>query len=127
MKSTTIGIREAKAQLSRLVSEAERGAEWIITVRGRHVAKLTAVRDLRSPLQQRCVASKVGAGSNRRERALHGSLRPGGSEVTRSEHCKTTVAVEAIAPFAWLGRPRILPILISDAHGRGEPQWRVER
>ena len=53
MKSTTIGIREAKAQLSRLVSEAERGAEWIITDRGRPVAKLSPVRDLRSPLQQR--------------------------------------------------------------------------
>ena len=35
MKSLTIGIREAKAQLSRLVSEAERGTEWIITDRGR--------------------------------------------------------------------------------------------
>lgn len=53
VKSTTIGIREAKAQLSRLVSEAERGAEWIITDRGRPVAKLAPLRDLRSPLQQR--------------------------------------------------------------------------
>ena len=53
MKSTTIGIREAKAQLSRLVSEAERGAEWIITDRGRPVAKLTPVRDLHAPLRQR--------------------------------------------------------------------------
>lgn len=53
MKSTTIGIREAKAQLSRLVSEAEHGAEWIITDRGRPVAKLTPVRDLRSPVAQR--------------------------------------------------------------------------
>jgi prevent-host-death family protein len=46
MRSTTIGIREAKAQLSRLVSEAERGAEWIITDRGRPVAKLAPLRDL---------------------------------------------------------------------------------
>jgi prevent-host-death family protein len=53
MKSTTIGIREAKAQLSRLVREAERGAEWIITDRGRPVAKLSPVRDTRSPLEQR--------------------------------------------------------------------------
>jgi prevent-host-death family protein len=53
MKSTTIGIREAKAQLSRLVSEAERGAEWIITDRGRPVAKLTPVRDHRAPVEQR--------------------------------------------------------------------------
>lgn len=48
-----IGIREAKAQLSRLVGEAERGAEWIITDRGRPVAKLAPVRDLHSPVQQR--------------------------------------------------------------------------
>jgi prevent-host-death family protein len=53
VKSATIGIREAKAQLSRLVSEAERGAEWIITDRGRPVAKLTAVRDVTTPLEHR--------------------------------------------------------------------------
>lgn len=53
VKSTTIGIREAKAQLSRLVREAERGAEWIITDRGRPVAKLAPARDLRLPVEQR--------------------------------------------------------------------------
>ena len=53
MKSTSIGIREAKAQLSRLVSEAQRGAEWIITDRGRPVAKLSPVRNVTAPLQQR--------------------------------------------------------------------------
>ena len=53
MKSTTIGIREAKAQLSRLVSEAEQGAEWIITDRGRPVAKLSPVRDMGSPVELR--------------------------------------------------------------------------
>jgi prevent-host-death family protein len=53
LKSTTIGIREAKAQLSRLVSEAEQGADWIITDRGRPVAKLSPVRDMGSPVEQR--------------------------------------------------------------------------
>ncbi|HUY56921.1 MAG TPA: type II toxin-antitoxin system prevent-host-death family antitoxin [Candidatus Micrarchaeaceae archaeon] len=53
MKSTTIGIREAKTQLSRLVSEAEQGAEWIITDRGRPVAKLSPVRDTSTPVEQR--------------------------------------------------------------------------
>jgi prevent-host-death family protein len=53
MKSSTIGIREAKAQLSRLVGEAGRGAEWIITDRGRPVAKLTPLQDLKSPVGQR--------------------------------------------------------------------------
>ena len=53
MKSLTIGIREAKAQLSRLVSEAERGTEWIITDRGRPVAKLTPLSDPATPIEHR--------------------------------------------------------------------------
>lgn len=53
MKSVTIGIREAKAQLSRLISEVERGTEWIITDRGRPVAKLAPLHDLGTPLRQR--------------------------------------------------------------------------
>ena len=53
MKSLTIGIREAKAQLSRLVSEAERGTEWIITDRGRPVAKLSPLGDLSAPVEHR--------------------------------------------------------------------------
>lgn len=40
MKSLTIGVREAKAQLSRLLKEVSRGAEWVITDHGRPVAKL---------------------------------------------------------------------------------------
>jgi prevent-host-death family protein len=53
MKSLTIGIRQAKAQLSRLVSEAERGTEWIITDRGRPVAKLSPLSDLSAPVENR--------------------------------------------------------------------------
>jgi len=53
VKSSTIGIREAKAQLSRLVSEAEQGAHWIITDRGRPVAKLVPLHDSDLPLEQR--------------------------------------------------------------------------
>jgi prevent-host-death family protein len=53
MKSLTIGIREAKAQLSRLVSEAEQGTEWIITDRGRPVAKLAPLHDLSTPVEHR--------------------------------------------------------------------------
>jgi prevent-host-death family protein len=53
MRSLTIGIREAKAQLSRLVSEAERGTEWIITDHGRPVARLAPLQDLETPLPQR--------------------------------------------------------------------------
>lgn len=40
MRSGTVGIREAKARLSRLVREVSDGAEWVITDRGRPVAKL---------------------------------------------------------------------------------------
>jgi prevent-host-death family protein len=53
MKSLMIGIREAKAQLSRLVSEAERGTEWIITDRGRPVAKLVPLSDPTAPVEHR--------------------------------------------------------------------------
>lgn len=53
MRSGTIGIRDAKAQLSRLVSETARGAEWIITDRGRPVAKLAPLSDVDAPLHQR--------------------------------------------------------------------------
>lgn len=37
-----IGIREAKAQLSKLLRDVRRGEEWIITERGRPIAKLSA-------------------------------------------------------------------------------------
>jgi len=53
MRSLTIGIREAKAQLSRLVSDAERGTEWIITDHGRPVARLAPLHDLETPLPRR--------------------------------------------------------------------------
>ena len=53
MRSTAIGIREAKAQLSRLVADAQRGAEWIITDRGRPVAKLSPLSESDRPIQQR--------------------------------------------------------------------------
>lgn len=37
-----IGIREAKAQLSKLLRDVRRGEEWIITERGRPIAKLSS-------------------------------------------------------------------------------------
>ncbi|MGH7862690.1 MAG: type II toxin-antitoxin system Phd/YefM family antitoxin [Candidatus Dormibacteraceae bacterium] len=53
MTSLTIGIREAKAQFSRLVSEVGHGTEWIITDRGRPVARLTPLSDLEASLEDR--------------------------------------------------------------------------
>lgn len=36
-----IGIREAKAKLSKLLRDVQRGEQWTITERGRPIAKLT--------------------------------------------------------------------------------------
>jgi prevent-host-death family protein len=50
----TIGVREAKAQLSRLVKEVgQQGTEWIITDRGRPVAKLVPVTEEARSLPER--------------------------------------------------------------------------
>lgn len=38
-----IGVREAKARLSELLREVDRGEEWILTQRGRKVAKLVPI------------------------------------------------------------------------------------
>lgn len=52
MKSSTIGIREAKAQLSRLLKEVARGAEWTITDHGRPVARLVPPTDPRDSVSE---------------------------------------------------------------------------
>jgi prevent-host-death family protein len=50
MQRGTVGIREAKANLSRLVSDAQSGSEWTITDRGRPVARLGPLKqDQRRP------------------------------------------------------------------------------
>lgn len=41
-----VGIRELKAKLSLYVSEAADGATIVITDRGKHVARLTAINDM---------------------------------------------------------------------------------
>lgn len=40
----TSGVREAKARLSQLIRDVRRGGEWVITERGRPVARLIPVR-----------------------------------------------------------------------------------
>lgn len=47
------GIREAKARLSRLLRDAQRGEEWIITERGKPIAKLVPVSGSTLPLPER--------------------------------------------------------------------------
>lgn len=41
----SVGVHEAKTQLSRLLADVERGEDVIITSRGRPVARLTAVTE----------------------------------------------------------------------------------
>ncbi len=53
MHSGTIGIREAKAHLSRLVADARNGGEWLITDHGVPVARLSTVADPNVPLDER--------------------------------------------------------------------------
>lgn len=53
VRSGTIGIREAKAQLSRLIADAKNGGEWVITEHGVPVAKLSPLADLDAPLEER--------------------------------------------------------------------------
>jgi prevent-host-death family protein len=53
VRSGTIGVREAKAQLSRLIADAKNGGEWVITEHGVPVAKLSPLADLDAPLEER--------------------------------------------------------------------------
>ncbi|MGH8363128.1 MAG: type II toxin-antitoxin system Phd/YefM family antitoxin [Gammaproteobacteria bacterium] len=43
MKQQTIGVRDAKAQLSRLLKDVQQGVEWIITDHGTPVARIAPI------------------------------------------------------------------------------------
>jgi len=47
------GIREAKARLSELLRDVQAGREWVITERGKPVARLVPVSAPRGPLEDR--------------------------------------------------------------------------
>jgi prevent-host-death family protein len=53
MKPHRTGVREAKAHLSRLLRGVERGQEWIITDRGKPVARLVPASGDDLPLTER--------------------------------------------------------------------------
>ncbi len=53
MVRRTIGVRDAKAQLSRLLKDVQWGGEWIITDHGRAVARLVPVPKDDLPLGER--------------------------------------------------------------------------
>jgi prevent-host-death family protein len=46
-------VREAKAHLSKLIRDARRGQEWLITARGKAVAKIVPVPQGEIPLDER--------------------------------------------------------------------------
>lgn len=51
----SVGIREAKINLSKLLKEARKGSEIIITDRGRRVAKIIAIEETALPLRDRVI------------------------------------------------------------------------
>ena len=51
MKMT--GIREAKARLSKLLRDVKRGHEWVITERGKPIARLIPASGRTLPLSER--------------------------------------------------------------------------
>lgn len=53
MYKSTVGLREAKANLSRLVKEVQLGKEIILTERGKPVAKLTPIKQQSLSLKER--------------------------------------------------------------------------
>jgi prevent-host-death family protein len=54
MKTTReIGVREAKARLSELLRDVKLGREWIVTERGKPVARLVSASASRGDLRER--------------------------------------------------------------------------
>lgn len=56
MVRRTIGIRDAKSQLSRLLKDVQQGAEWIITDHGTPVAKIAPLTKAEQELDERIAA-----------------------------------------------------------------------
>lgn len=48
-----MGVRDAKAHLSQLLADVQRGREWLITERGKPVARLVSVNTALAPLEER--------------------------------------------------------------------------
>jgi prevent-host-death family protein len=53
VKIRSAGVREAKAHLSRLLRDVQQGREWIITERGRPIAKVVPIEKARLSLEER--------------------------------------------------------------------------
>ncbi len=53
MKTRRTGVREAKARLSKLLRDVQRGQEWVITERGTPIARLAPISGRRLSLAER--------------------------------------------------------------------------
>jgi prevent-host-death family protein len=53
VKTKRTGVREAKARLSKLLRDVQRGQEWVITERGSPVARLAPISGRRLSLAER--------------------------------------------------------------------------
>jgi len=49
----TMGIRDAKARLSELLADVQRGHEWTITERGKPVARIVPMSATLAPVEER--------------------------------------------------------------------------
>jgi prevent-host-death family protein len=66
---TNISIADAKARLSELVERAEAGDEICITRRGKPVAKLTAAKTKRKPIDIEALRALTASGPRQKESA----------------------------------------------------------
>ncbi len=53
MKTRRTGVRDAKARLSQLLRDVQRGQEWVITERGSPVARLSPITERSLSLAER--------------------------------------------------------------------------
>ena len=53
MKTRRTGVREAKARLSKLLRDVQRGQEWVITERGSPIARLAPISEHSLSLSER--------------------------------------------------------------------------
>ena len=53
VSTRTVGVRDAKARLSEILREVGRGTEWVVTDRGRPVARIVPLEPTSLPLNER--------------------------------------------------------------------------
>jgi prevent-host-death family protein len=71
MTTRHAGVREAKARLSELLRDVQLGREWVITERGRPIARLVPMSAARGPLDERLKRLELAGVIERRIGSLH--------------------------------------------------------